>query len=173
MSPDLTWIITIKAPAKPLQTRLPALSLFLVINPPYCQNGPRSSCLGCPRHWRWTCRPECQSHACPRHALDCRLRLWSISQQIGHPHARTSDLGPPQPAGLPRRRRTETLTRYDTIRFHDQAVEQLVKLDKSGLFKPVSDDGKHWLGRKVVLATGVRDVLPDLDGYESAWVKGM
>jgi len=43
----------------------------------------------------------------------------------------------------------------------------------SGGFKAVDDNGKEWFGKKLVLGTGVTDIMPDIEGYEECWVSGM
>lgn len=51
--------------------------------------------------------------------------------------------------------------------------------------KHVQEDGKHacfqvedykgrvWSGRKLILASGVKDILPDIEGYKELWGRGM
>ena len=68
--------------------------------------------------------------------------------------------------------RRDLLARYQTIDFEDVAVESVQKTD-DGLFKLVDAKKKEWLGRKVILATGVKDIMPDIPGYEDCWTKGM
>jgi hypothetical protein len=34
------------------------------------------------------------------------------------------------------------------------------------VFKAIDDDGKEWFGKKLVLATGVIDIMPGIDRYE-------
>ncbi|KAI8632627.1 putative thioredoxin reductase glit-like protein [Xylariaceae sp. FL1651] len=68
--------------------------------------------------------------------------------------------------------RTELSTRYNTVRFHDSALQNITKVEGGG-FEATSADGLRWRGRSVVLATGVRDVLPDIKGYDSCWVHGI
>ena len=68
--------------------------------------------------------------------------------------------------------RKDLSARYSTIGFADVAVERVEKTE-SGLFKVTDVDGKDWMGRKVLLASGVRDVYPDIPGYAECWGKGM
>ncbi len=51
-------------------------------------------------------------------------------------------------------------------------MEVLRKAD-DGCFEATDTDGELWMGKKVILATGVRDVYPDIEGYAECWVKGM
>jgi thioredoxin reductase len=80
-----------------------------------------------------------------------------------------------KPADFRAAARAELLARYQTITFHDSAVTCISKAgnDNNGMFEVTSDDGLQWLGRTVILATGVRDVLPDIKGYDDCWVHGM
>lgn len=41
------------------------------------------------------------------------------------------------------------------------------------LFEATDAHGRRWLGRKFVLAIGVEDVFPNLEGYEKSYTKGM
>ena len=68
--------------------------------------------------------------------------------------------------------RQELVSRYKTVQLVDHAVVS-VKKDSSGSFLAVDATGKSWIGKKLVLATGVKDVFPNIDGYEDCWVKGM
>lgn len=72
--------------------------------------------------------------------------------------------------------RKDILANYDTTSFEDVTIENVGKLqrdDGSSLFKATDKTGKEWWGRKVVLATGIRDIMPDIVGYEQCWVSGM
>ena len=68
--------------------------------------------------------------------------------------------------------RENIVSGYQSITFRDVAVERLQKTGE-GLFEATDKDGKLSIGRKVILATGVRDVYPDIKGYEDCWVSGM
>lgn len=68
--------------------------------------------------------------------------------------------------------KTDLLRRYDTVDFRKARIAEIEKLD-SGLFQATDGAGNVYVGRKVVLATGVRDVLPDIDGYDDCWRQGM
>lgn len=67
--------------------------------------------------------------------------------------------------------RAEAVARYDTVKFHDSAVESIQKTEQG--FEALTADGQTWTGRKVILASGVKDIMPDIEGYDSCWVKGM
>ena len=64
------------------------------------------------------------------------------------------------------------LSGYQSIQFHDSAADKIEKT-KDGLFLVTDRDGRLWEGRKVILATGVTDIYPDIKGYDDCWVSGM
>lgn len=76
------------------------------------------------------------------------------------------------PAAFRKKGRDDLLKRYTTISFQDTEVKSVAKTT-SGLFEARDAEGKSWLGRKLVIATGVKDVYPDIDGYGECWAKGM
>ena len=64
--------------------------------------------------------------------------------------------------------REEIETRYNNTQFIGQNVTSIRKLD-DGFFEATDATGKAHTGRKVILASGVRDVYPDIKGYDEAW----
>ena len=64
--------------------------------------------------------------------------------------------------------RKEILDRYDTTTFVDQQVQNITKLD-NGLFEAETWLGNKYQGRKVILATGVKDIYPQIVGYAECW----
>lgn len=78
--------------------------------------------------------------------------------------------------------RKDILQNYATTFFEDVGIERIEKMedgwDGKGdkgktLFKVVDENGKEWWGRKVVLVSGVKDIMPDIKGYVECWVSGM
>jgi thioredoxin reductase len=61
--------------------------------------------------------------------------------------------------------------RYGTVTVEDVEIETVKKRD-DGSFE-VTSAGKKWLGKKLILTSGVEDVYPDIPGYAECWVKGM
>ncbi|KAI3396520.1 hypothetical protein diail_12044 [Diaporthe ilicicola] len=43
----------------------------------------------------------------------------------------------------------------------------------NSIFEARDEAGSQWRGRKVILATGVRDLLPFIDGFEDCWGTGV
>lgn len=66
---------------------------------------------------------------------------------------------------------------YSTIEFEKayvvSAQETTGNVSSHQTFTASSSDGKQWCGRKIILANGVRDVFPDIEGYADCWAKGM
>ncbi|KAL2201613.1 thioredoxin reductase glit [Sarocladium strictum] len=75
------------------------------------------------------------------------------------------------PAAFRSKLRTD-LERYKKTEFRRAQVQTVRKLD-SELFEAVDDWGETYLGRKLVLATGVVDVMEDIAGYDEAWGRGI
>lgn len=63
-------------------------------------------------------------------------------------------------------------SRYDTIQFRDVCIAGVRKLD-NGRFEAVDEAGETYEGRKVVIANGIRDVMPKLPGFSELWGKSM
>ena len=77
------------------------------------------------------------------------------------------------PANFHAKARQDLLARYGSIvTFQTAAIHQVRKLE-SGCFEAVDDSGNVYTGKKLCLATGVRDIMPDIPGYADCWTKGM
>jgi gliotoxin/aspirochlorine biosynthesis thioredoxin reductase len=48
-----------------------------------------------------------------------------------------------------------------------------IKKTSNGYFEATDDSGAKWVGRKVLLATGTRDIFPDIPGYAELFAQGM
>lgn len=69
--------------------------------------------------------------------------------------------------------RQDLLSRYGHIvTFENTTIEKVTKLE-SGRFEAVDTAGNVYWGRKLCLATGVRDIMPEIQGYAECWIKGM
>lgn len=66
----------------------------------------------------------------------------------------------------------QDLERYDTIRVEKTAIESVRKAG-DGMFEATDANGKTWRAKKLVLATGVKDISPGIPGYEDCWGRGM
>lgn len=69
--------------------------------------------------------------------------------------------------------RDNIASRYDFVTFKDANVQSVKKLDNN-LFE-VTTEGQQesWRGRKLILATGVEDIMLDIEGYSECWGKSM
>jgi gliotoxin/aspirochlorine biosynthesis thioredoxin reductase len=75
------------------------------------------------------------------------------------------------PAVLRGEMTAELTAKYTTITLANTAAGSI---REAGSFFEVDDvAGRTWRGRKVILATGSQDVLPDTPGYKEAWGKSM
>ena len=61
----------------------------------------------------------------------------------------------------------EQLAQYETVTFKNGFVTSVAAVDKG--FVVETRDGEKFQARKLLLATGLRDELPDLPGIESFW----
>lgn len=69
--------------------------------------------------------------------------------------------------------REDIVQRYDTISFKDGTTIESVRKNEAEYFEARDSTGEVWLGRKLALAMGVRDVYPKIEGYGECWGSGM
>ena len=69
-------------------------------------------------------------------------------------------------------RKELTEGRYKTIKIAETKITKVHKTN-AGQFEATDGEGNVWYGRKLVLATGVKDVYPSLPGYEECWPESM
>lgn len=62
--------------------------------------------------------------------------------------------------------------RYDMIRFKNATIASAVKMN-DGIFELTDTQDQKYRGKKLVLATGVTDLFPDIKGFEQLWGKTM
>lgn len=63
------------------------------------------------------------------------------------------------------------LQRYGTVTVDPTEVES-IKQTEDGMIE-ATGNGKKVKGKKLILATGVEDVFPEIPGYADCWVSGM
>ncbi|KAH7376595.1 hypothetical protein B0T11DRAFT_294072 [Plectosphaerella cucumerina] len=73
------------------------------------------------------------------------------------------------PAELRAKGRADLKARYNTTTFVDREVVSVAKTTTPGIFKAVDAEGAEYYGRRVVLATGVTDIMPDIPGFADCW----
>ncbi|KAI1105363.1 hypothetical protein F4804DRAFT_341243 [Jackrogersella minutella] len=61
--------------------------------------------------------------------------------------------------------------RYNTIQLEKVKIESVRQTPK-GRFQATDSTGRVWTGRKLVLATGARDIPLDITGYDECWARG-
>ena len=76
------------------------------------------------------------------------------------------------PAEFRNKGREDIMKRYSTISFQDIEIKSVAKTAQ-GHFELKDAKNKIWTGRKLVLATGVKDLYPDIEGYADCWARGM
>ncbi|KAI0143691.1 FAD/NAD(P)-binding domain-containing protein [Xylariaceae sp. FL1272] len=62
--------------------------------------------------------------------------------------------------------------RYRSVTVENAKVKTL-RQREDGLFEAGTDEGRSWIAKKIILATGVEDVFPDIAGYRDCWVSGI
>lgn len=67
----------------------------------------------------------------------------------------------------------EQIDRYGTATYADANVVSAEKLQNGQGFIVKSEDNRTWKGRALMLATGVKDLLPDLKGYAENWPRNI
>ena len=58
--------------------------------------------------------------------------------------------------------------RYHTVKLQNVAITNVTKRS-DGIFEATDARDETWLGKTLILATGVTDVMPDLPGYRECW----
>ena len=76
------------------------------------------------------------------------------------------------PADFRASAKANILSRYEGIVFRDSRIDNIIKREDD-TFEVTDERGDKTVGRKVVLATGVSDVMPDIEGFEALWGKSM
>ncbi|KAI1176316.1 thioredoxin reductase glit [Nemania sp. FL0916] len=78
------------------------------------------------------------------------------------------------PASIRTRMQKDLLARYNTVSIIRTTISRVAKVDGPQTRFSVADtSGREWSGKKLILATGVSDILPDIPGYADGWVKGI
>ncbi|KAF3801164.1 Thioredoxin reductase sirT [Colletotrichum gloeosporioides] len=67
--------------------------------------------------------------------------------------------------------KAELQRKYKTIMFAKTGARTV--REAGPVFEVEDENGRYWKSRKVILATGTRDVLLDIAGYKECWGKGI
>lgn len=66
----------------------------------------------------------------------------------------------------------EELRATGLVRFVPRKVVSATK-GTDGLFEVVDSEGEHWKSKKILLALGVQDVFPDIEGFAENYGRSM
>lgn len=61
----------------------------------------------------------------------------------------------------------EQVEKYETVKFHDGVVVKTVKVSEG--FEVKTNRGNKFAAKKLVIATGVKDIKPDIPGFDECW----
>lgn len=67
----------------------------------------------------------------------------------------------------------EQISVYTSVSMMNGTVSSVVPEDNNTYFTITDEDGKQYLSKKVILATGMKDILPDTPGLSAGWGKGI
>lgn len=77
------------------------------------------------------------------------------------------------PYAFRRTAREQIESRYDTVWFRNANITQVTKAqigdDKYEGFEVCDSEGQTYAGKKLILATGSQDIMPDIPGYKENW----
>ena len=76
------------------------------------------------------------------------------------------------PAIFRAKAKEDLIKRYPSVEFKSATITQIRKLE-NGHFQATDETGTTYTGRKVALGAGVRDIMPDIEGYADCWGHGM
>ncbi|KAK8044775.1 hypothetical protein PG993_004799 [Apiospora rasikravindrae] len=66
----------------------------------------------------------------------------------------------------------EDLKRYDTVQVQQTEIKSIVK-QGDGVFVAEDANGRQWHGYKIILASGVDDIFPEVTGYDECWARAI
>jgi len=69
--------------------------------------------------------------------------------------------------------RENMLSNYKHISVQLASIASAEKDESTGQFALKDNAGKVWQGKKLILANGVEDVFPPIEGYSACWGKAM
>ncbi len=61
----------------------------------------------------------------------------------------------------------EQVAAYDTVKFHEGLVVALKKTDEG--FEAETSAGEKFYAKKLILASGVKDIMPEIPGFAECW----
>jgi len=61
----------------------------------------------------------------------------------------------------------DQVSKYDTVTYYEDNVINASRVEDG--FVVETADGSRWLAKRLVLATGIKDVMPEIPGFASCW----
>lgn len=101
--------------------------------------------------------------------------VFDSQQYRNHPASHTHNVltwDHKSPAEFRESAKANILSRYDSVVFGDSRIDQIARLE-DGTFEVMNEIGGRTVGKKVVLATGVKDVMLGIDGFAELWGRSM
>ncbi|TVY27402.1 Thioredoxin reductase [Lachnellula hyalina] len=77
-----------------------------------------------------------------------------------------------EPSAFRSAARENILGQYETVKVYPTTIDTVKSLE-NGLFEAVDSNSKAWVGRKLVLASGVEDIMPNIEGFQQCWGSGI
>src|SRR5690606_37249021 len=71
-----------------------------------------------------------------------------------------------KPGVIAAKGKTQVLN-YETVKYHNALVVSGTKTEKG--FEVVTDSGEKFTAKKLVFATGIKDIMPDIGGFSECW----
>lgn len=67
------------------------------------------------------------------------------------------------------------MNKYNSITWVDTEIKMARQVPQGdqNVFEVSNQQGATWVGRKLILASGTRDLLPSIPGYKELWGRGM
>lgn len=69
--------------------------------------------------------------------------------------------------------KSNILSTYDRVSFLNVRISNANKDGSTGIFTLTDETGQIWKGKKLILANGVEDIYPPIEGYAECWGKAM
>jgi len=61
----------------------------------------------------------------------------------------------------------DQLLKYNTIKFHEGFAVSGIKTGNG--FEIITQSGEKFEGKKLIFATGIKDIMPDIEGFSACW----
>ncbi|WKN31485.1 NAD(P)/FAD-dependent oxidoreductase [Porifericola rhodea] len=65
----------------------------------------------------------------------------------------------------------EQVLKYESVQFYKGLASSAKKMIDS--FSILTESGEEFIGRKVIFATGIKDIMPDIEGFAECWGKSI